>query len=202
MKRLLSFILFLGIISLGCNFMTNGLSDTAIKSTVAAGIAQTQAAMPKPTEPPVVETKAVQPPAEDTAVPNSDSPSTTTCELPAFSPKPSGLITKVTMAEDAAGDKKDPVNPTKVFANDATIHAVVAISNVPNNTTFKATWYANDTQGAADCNTKIDDFSMTTNGSRNIDFQLKPTSTWPTGTYRVEIYVNKTLDTIVNYSVK
>jgi hypothetical protein len=119
-----------------------------------------------------------------------------------LAPKPSGIITGITMAEDVQGDAKDPVNPTTVFANNATFHAVVAIANAPANTVVKSVWYAYDTNGVAACNTKIDEYELTTDGSRNIDFSLTPNSTWPAGTFRVEVYINGTLDTIANFSVK
>ena len=135
-------------------------------------------------------------PAASTGIPSSAA-----CVPPALRTESSGLITKVTMAEDIQGTNKDPVNPTKVFTKDATIHAVVAIK-ASANTAFKAVWYANDTNGAADCNTKIDETTLSTSGTRNIDFNLKPDSSWAVGSYRLEVYVDGTLDTITYYSIK
>ena len=124
------------------------------------------------------------------------------CKPPRLITQSSGYITKITLAEDVSGNKKDPVKPATSFDKKATIHAVAAVKNAPNHTDFKSIWYANDTQDVAPCNSKIDEYVVSTNGTRNIDFMLKPDSALPLGTYRVEIYVNGTLDSVVNFSVK
>jgi hypothetical protein len=112
-------------------------------------------------------------------------------------PKPSGLISSVTMAEKTQGATKDPVNPTSVFAPNSIFHAVVSVQNAPANTKFTAVWYAVDAG-----NTLIDQTDLATDGTRNIDFTLTPTTTWSAGVYRVEIYVNGRLDTVKIFSVK
>jgi outer membrane usher protein FimD/PapC len=122
--------------------------------------------------------------------------------LPPAVVKPSGIVSNVTMALGTKGDTKDPVNPTLVFQPNSVFHAVVAIQNAPKNTKFKAAWFATDVGSAADCNTAMDDTEFSTDGTRNIDFTLAPSTTWPAGTYRVEIYVNGNLDRVVNFSVK
>lgn len=116
-------------------------------------------------------------------------------------PKSSGYINSVTMAQSTQGANKDPVNPTTTFAPSATFHAVVRIQNAPANTNFKATWYAVNVGTAAAPNTKIDETQVTTDGTRNIDFTLSPTTFWPAGTYRVEIFVNGVLDTVRTFTV-
>ncbi|MBI3912966.1 MAG: hypothetical protein HY327_02035 [Chloroflexi bacterium] len=116
--------------------------------------------------------------------------------------KSSGIITKVTMAEDAQGDNAEPVNPTTVFKPTAIFHAVATISNAKANTKFNAAWYVVDVGAVAPPNTLIDQSELVTEGSRNLDFFLKPVSTWPVGTYRVEVQVNGVLDQVVNFSVK
>jgi len=103
--------------------------------------------------------------------------------VPSSGSQPSGYITQVVMAKDTQGDNKDPVNPTEVFASSATFHAVVSIQDAP-------------------ANSLIDSTDLTTDGSRNIDFTLKPNSKWPAGTYRVEISVNGVVDTVKTFSVK
>ncbi len=118
------------------------------------------------------------------------------------SPQPSGVIASVTMAEDAKADTKEPINPTVVFKPSSTFHAIVAIQNAPANTKFGATWYTVDVGSAAPPNNKIDSTELTTDGSRNIDFTLQPNTTWPVGTYRVEITVNGVLDTVKTFSVQ
>ena len=117
-------------------------------------------------------------------------------------PKPSGVIDKVTLAKGTQGAAKDPVNPTTVFSTTDTFHAVVHITQAPTATQFKAIWYSVDDGVAAEANKVIDSSDITADGTVNIDFYLTPTSSWPTGTFQVEIYVNGVLDQVENFSVK
>lgn len=129
--------------------------------------------------------------------------STTSCPpLPTPVTRPSNIVTSVTMALDTTPDKKEPINPTTVFAPDATFHAVVSLRNAPANTQVSITWYATDVGTAAPCNSRIDSTEIVTDGTRNVDFTLKPKTQWPSGTYRVEIFINGVLDRVVHFSVK
>jgi hypothetical protein len=114
----------------------------------------------------------------------------------------SGLISKVTMAKATQGANKDPVNPTTVFDPTATIHAVVALEKAPTSTRVKAIWFATNAE-TVDCNTQVGQpYELTTDGTRNVDFTLSPNQSWPTGSYRVEIYINDNLDQVVDYTVQ
>ncbi len=117
-------------------------------------------------------------------------------------PKRSGLIAKVTMARDTQGEDKEPVNPTTVFQGSSVFHAVVGTKNAPKGTKFGAEWYVVDVGSAGPANSKIDSSELVSEGTRNIDFTLTPTDTWPAGSYRVELRVNGVLDQIVTFSVK
>lgn len=140
--------------------------------------------------------------SSSSAAPTAAPKPTTAASSSSAVPKPSGYVNNVTMAEGTQGDAKDPVNPTVVFKPSATFHAVVRTQNAPANTRFKAVWYVVDVGSAAAPNTLIDDTTLATEGSRNIDFTLAPNTTWPVGTYRVEISVNGVLDTVKTFSVK
>jgi hypothetical protein len=136
--------------------------------------------------------------AQDTSVPQGSG----NCSFTPPDITASGLVSKVTMALNSQGSNKDPVNPTTVFTPSSTIHAVVAIQNAPSGTKVKATWFATDAATVA-CNTQIGQpYELTTDGTRNVDFTLSPTTTWPTGSFRVEIYINGNLDQIVDYTVQ
>lgn len=129
--------------------------------------------------------------------------SSSSASVPASAqPKPSGFVSSVTMAESTQGANKDPVNPTTTFASNATFHAVVRTQNAPANTKFKSVWYAVDVGNVAPPNTLIDETELSTDGTRNIDFTLSPSTAWPSGSYRVEIYVNGVLDTVKTFNVK
>lgn len=114
----------------------------------------------------------------------------------------SGIITEVVMAKDTEGIELEPVDPTTVFSPNSTIHAVARIEDAPSNTQFSAVFYAVDVGDAAQPNTLISSYALAAEGTRNLDFTLTPSSTWPPGTYRVEISVNGTLDQVVEYTVQ
>jgi hypothetical protein len=124
------------------------------------------------------------------------------CPAVPAAPTASGLITAVTMAEDTSGDERTPVNPTTTFGPTATFHAVVSVVDAPPNTKLKAVWFAGDTDGVALCNKQIQEVELVTDGTRNIDFSLTPETTWPKGSFRVDIYTNDVLDQVVDFSVK
>ncbi len=123
-------------------------------------------------------------------------------QQPTSSAKPSGIITEVVMAKGTEGDGLDPKDPTTVFSVDSTIHAVAKIKDAPSNTTFTAAFYVVDVGSAAEPNTLISTYDLTADGTRNLDFTLAPTTTWPPGTYRVEVSINGTLDQVVQYTVQ
>jgi hypothetical protein len=112
------------------------------------------------------------------------------------------LIVGVTMARNVSGEMLDPVDPTMVFGPADTFHAVTAIEDAPEGTRFRADWYAVDVGGAAAPNTFIDGNELTAGETRNLDFSLSPSTNWPSGTYRVEIYVNDTLDRVIHFNVQ
>ena len=114
----------------------------------------------------------------------------------------SGLVKSVTMAEGAGGENMEPLNPTDLFGIQAEIHAVVAIQDAPTDTLFKAVWYANDTFGKTECNAKIEETELTTEGTRNLDFSLSPKDAWVPGSFRVEIWVNGVLDQVANFKIQ
>jgi hypothetical protein len=112
------------------------------------------------------------------------------------------FITNVVMATGTQGDNFDPVGITTTFSADATFHAIVTIADAPDNSKFKAAWYAVDVGSAAASNSLIDQYELTANGSRNIDFTLEPKTTWPPGTYRVDIYANDVVVKSVTFQVQ
>jgi hypothetical protein len=116
-------------------------------------------------------------------------------------PKPSGIITKVTMALGTTGDNYDPEGPSTEFNPNATVHAVVAVKNAPKNSTFTAKWLTTDV-GDVDVPDKlIDSTDYTGGGSGNLDFTLEPKTSLAEGNYRVEIYLNSKLDQLEEFSV-
>ncbi len=169
------------------NGRSNRILDFSVASPVAAR-APTETVVPTTVLPTIAPTDAVATPATG-CVPAAATPA-----------KPSGLVSGVTLARQAKPETKEPINPTSTFAPDATFHAIASIKNAPANTSFRASWYASDI-GSSGCNIFIDSTSISSFGNRNLDFSLTPDKVWPTGSYRVEIYVNEVLDRMETFSV-
>jgi len=117
-------------------------------------------------------------------------------------PQKSSVIQSVTMAKKVEADSMNPVETGSQFAPTETLHTVVAIDNAPMGTRFKAEWIAVDIGDPAACNTKIAEYEIVTEGTRNIDFSLSPEPSWPAGSYKIQILINGVLDREENYTVK
>jgi hypothetical protein len=115
---------------------------------------------------------------------------------------PSGIITDVILARDVEGVEMNPVDPTTVFNSSSVVHAVVKIEDSPVGTTFTAEFYVVDVGDAAEPNSLITSTDLVADGTRYLDFNLTPTTSWPAGTYRVDIRVNGVLDQRVEYTVE
>ena len=92
-------------------------------------------------------------------------------------------ISNAKMATDQNGK-----HPTKVFSPDQTFYCVADLNNAPKDTKVKAVWTAIKVQGAKP-NTKIDEAS-TKSGSGQLQFNLTNNGSWPTGDYKVDLYLN------------
>jgi hypothetical protein len=115
--------------------------------------------------------------------------------------KPSGWIAQAIMAERTQGAEKEPVNRTGEFLPNETVHAVVTVKGAPPNTKFRAVFFAVDAGGSTICNAKLSEMELALSGSGNLDFTAAPSGNWALGKYRVDIYVNGTLDHTTNYVV-
>lgn len=92
-------------------------------------------------------------------------------------------ISDAKMARDQDGKQ-----PTQTFSPDEPFYCIVELSNAPNDTEVRAVWTAVKAEGATP-NTKIDE-AKTTSGSGQLQFNLSNESPWPTGDYKVELYLN------------
>jgi hypothetical protein len=95
----------------------------------------------------------------------------------------SANISSAKMATD-----KDGKHPTKTFSPDQPFYCIAELSNAPNDTKVRAVWTAVKAEGA-DANTKIDEASATS-GSGQLQFTLSNQGSWPTGDYKVDLYLN------------
>jgi hypothetical protein len=93
-----------------------------------------------------------------------------------------------------------PVGETTVFRPNSTFHAVVQVSGAESSTTVKAAWTAVDAGG--DQNRALDQKEITVPTDRAVDFTLSLPRPWPSGSYRVDIYLNGQLDHGVDFTVQ
>jgi len=106
------------------------------------------------------------------------------------------VLKQTVLAEDSAPTTFEPIRPTTTFKHDAPfIHAVVQIEQAPANTNFRARWYPPGQDPL--------DFPLQVDGSRWLDFRLTPAPDgFPTGDYKVEIYVNDQLADTKTFTVQ
>jgi hypothetical protein len=95
----------------------------------------------------------------------------------------SANISSAEMARDQDGEQ-----PTQTFSPDEPFYCIVELSNAPDDTTLRAVWTAVKVEGA-DADTKIDE-AKTTSGSGQLQFNLSNDGPWPTGDYKVDLYLN------------
>ncbi|MFN2148061.1 MAG: hypothetical protein ACK2T2_06680 [Anaerolineales bacterium] len=99
------------------------------------------------------------------------------------------------MSSDAEGS-----NRTTTFSQDAVFYAQVDLRNAPDDTQLKASWIAVQAEGA-DPNFVIQETDFTT-GSGMVNFELSNTNLWPTGSYKVDIYMNGELAKTLEFTVQ
>lgn len=95
----------------------------------------------------------------------------------------SANISSAKMATD-----EDGKNPTETFSPDEPFYCIVELSNAPNDTEVRAVWTAVKAEDAKP-NTEIDEAKITS-GSGQLQFNLSNQGPWPTGDYKVDLYLN------------
>lgn len=92
-------------------------------------------------------------------------------------------------------------NPTTVYSQDAIFYAMVDLKNAPDDTKLKAVWTAVDAE-ETEKNFMITETEYTT-GDGLVHFQLENEEfLWPVGQYKVDIYLNDTLDKTLTFEVQ
>jgi hypothetical protein len=90
---------------------------------------------------------------------------------------------------------------TTVFAPEDTFYCIVTLANAPDDTTLKAVWTAVAVEGE-DPDTLIDEAETTSEGNTIFPFSLTAEEAWPVGTYKVDLYLNGTLDRTLEFEVQ
>ena len=103
-------------------------------------------------------------------------------------------ISSATLTSDSAG-----ATPTTSYAPDATFYCAVALANAPDTTKVKAVWYTVDDAGAT---TQIAEKEIVGSGTPIIFNAANSAGPWPTGKYRVEVYLNDKLDKTLDFAVQ
>lgn len=99
------------------------------------------------------------------------------------------------MAHDEEGTQ-----PTSIFAPSDIFYVNVDLQNAPDGTLIKAVWTAVDVEGV-DANMLIDETELKS-GSNKLHFQLSNSQSWPTGKYKVDLYLNDKLERTVEFQVQ
>jgi hypothetical protein len=104
-------------------------------------------------------------------------------------------ISDAWLSTDEAGAER-----VTAFAQDAVIYAQVDLQNAPDDTVLKAAWTAVEAQDT-EPNLAITETELTT-GSGLIHFTLSNDNLWPTGKYKVDIYMNDQLAKTLDFEVR
>lgn len=99
------------------------------------------------------------------------------------------------MARDNEGTQ-----PTTTFAANDVFYCNVDLASAPDDTIVKAVWTATQVEGA-DANTKLDESELKS-GTGVLHFKLSNQNAWPTGKYKVDLYLNDKLDRSVEFEVQ
>lgn len=103
---------------------------------------------------------------------------------------------KITDAYMSNGSDK-----TTTFDQDETFYAIVELQNAPEDTTLKAVWIAVDVPDV-EPDFVIDEASITANEDDTFTFDLSNDSLWPTGDFKVDIYMNDKLERTLEFRVR
>lgn len=99
------------------------------------------------------------------------------------------------LSTDEAGSER-----VTVFAQDVVFYAQVDLQNAPDDTVLKAVWTAVEAQDT-EPNLVITETELTT-GSGQVQFTLSNDNLWPTGKYKVDIYMNDQLAKTLDFEVR
>jgi hypothetical protein len=98
-----------------------------------------------------------------------------------------------------ARDNNGTPEKTTVFAQDDIFYCMVVLANAPDDTVVKSVWYAVNAEGV-DPNYLISETEFT--GGGEMTFNLTNDTLWPSGSYKVELYLNNELDRTLEFSVE
>lgn len=109
------------------------------------------------------------------------------------------FVNRIYMAKD---DDGKPGEETLSFAaSDRTVHCVIELNKAKKGTKVRFVWKAVDVAGSR--NEEIKTIDYTTNSFENkVRGHLTLPRDWPIGKYRVEVYINDSLDKTIDYTME
>jgi len=113
---------------------------------------------------------------------------------------PGEYIAEIHMAKDDASG--NPGDKTKSFsASDRKIHCVVELKEPKAGTQMKFSWWIVDADGRKNQSIKDIDYA-TKPREKQIHGHLSVPEDWPTGKYKVQVFVNGDLDRTIPYNIE
>jgi hypothetical protein len=94
----------------------------------------------------------------------------------------------------------DGANATATFFPEETFYLIVNLANAPDETTVKAVWVAVDADDV-DFDTVIDEAEIES-GDGQLTFDLTNEDLWPVGNYKVDVYLNDTVERTLEFTVE
>ena len=105
-------------------------------------------------------------------------------------------IASAKMTADEAG-----MQQTTVFAQDQTFYCTAELANAPEDTKLKAVWTAVEVEGEQP-NLLLDQTEVTAGNQNVFTFNMSNNQLWPTGKYKVDLYLNDVLDRTLDFEVR
>ena len=91
-------------------------------------------------------------------------------------------------------------NRTTTFSQEDTMNLFVELNNAPDDTELKVAWIAVDAEGV-DPNYLLNETNFTSSDDV-VHFDLSNDNLWPVGSYKVDVYLNGTLDRSLTFEVQ
>jgi hypothetical protein len=104
-------------------------------------------------------------------------------------------ITQAILAKDSAGNQ-----PATTFAQDEAFYCIVELANAPDDTLIKAVWTAVEADGVEP--DYIVGENELTSGDGTLYFDLTNDKLWPTGKYKLDLYLNDKLARTLEFQVE
>ena len=108
-------------------------------------------------------------------------------------------IDKIYMAKDKDGQAGDET--TSYAPGDRTVHCIIELNKAKKDTAVQFIWKAEDVSGSRDEEIKTIDYS-TKSFENKVHGHLTLPRDWPAGKYRVEVWINGSLDKTIDYTVE